>query len=44
MNAYLAIDSHGSLYTNSVCELIALWLKSSQGSIGGVLINMSARE
>ena len=36
VNEYLAIDIGGYLYTNSLCELIAVWLDASQRSRDGV--------
>ena len=36
MNEYLAVDSGGYLCTNSICALIAAWLRASQRSRNGV--------
>ncbi|KAK2182759.1 hypothetical protein NP493_337g00027 [Ridgeia piscesae] len=36
MNEYLAIDSGGYLYTNSLCALIAAWLGASQRRQDGI--------
>ena len=36
MNEYLAVDSGGYLCTNSLCALIAAWLRASQRSRNGV--------
>ena len=43
MNEYLAIDSGGHLYANSLCALKSVWLDASLKSQDGAQLNTSAR-
>ena len=39
MNEYLAVDSGGYLCTNSLCALIAAWLRASRNGVPSALSN-----